>query len=112
MPELAIDRYLAQLALAQVDALVLGCTHYPLFRPLIDARAQALLGADARVVDSAEATARELVETLDARELRRTGAAPGTLTMFVTDIPGRFGEVASRFLGRPIEGLRVEQIDL
>ena len=36
----------------------------------------------------------------------------GGLSMYVTDIPGRFGEVASRFLGQPIEGLSVEQIDL
>jgi hypothetical protein len=32
--------------------------------------------------------------------------------MYVTDMPGRFSEVAGRFLGRPIEGLRVDAIDL
>jgi glutamate racemase len=91
---------------------VLGCTHYPLFRPLIDQRAQVLCGAETRVVDSAEATARELELLLDERRLRRAHDGEGDLSMYVTDMPGRFGEVAGRFLGRPIEGLDVEQIDL
>jgi glutamate racemase len=111
VPELVIDRYLGELAHAQVDTIVLGCTHYPLFRPLIDARARALAGPDTEVVDSAEATAAALARTLDERGLARS-EGDGALRMFVTDIPGRFGEVASRFLGRPIEGLDVAQIDL
>ncbi len=111
VPELVIDRYVGELAEHRVDSLVLGCTHYPLFRPLIDVRAAALCGAGACVVDSADATAEELARTLHTRELARL-AGPGDLALFVTDVPGRFGEVASRFLGRPIEGLRVEQVDL
>jgi glutamate racemase len=112
VPELAIDRYLGDLAVHQVDSLVLGCTHYPLFRPLIDARAQALFGPDTIVVDSAEATASALARVLEQRGLARSSSAAGDLSMYVTDMPGRFSEVASRFLGRPIEGLAVEQIDL
>ena len=115
VPELIIDRYLSELSLQNVDALVLGCTHYPLFRPLLDQRALALCGGDVVVVDSAEATARELAVVLGQRDLVREAVVddPQTdLKMFVTDMPGRFGEVASRFLGRPIEGLSIEQIDL
>lgn len=111
VPQLVIDRYLGDLAQHGVDTVVLGCTHYPLFRPLLDARARALCGAETAVVDSAEATALALTTMLDARELR-TARGQGGLAMYVTDIPGRFGEVASRFLGQPIEGLSVEQIDL
>ena len=112
VPELVIDRYLSELAGFQVDVVVLGCTHYPLFRPLLDARARALCGAQTAVVDSAEATARELELLLEERGLRRAADGQGDLAMYVTDMPGRFGEVAGRFLGRPIEGLKVEQIDL
>lgn len=112
VPELVIDRYVTELARSRVDAIVLGCTHYPLFRPLLDARAALLCGPDAVVVDSAEVTANELAQTLDDRGLGRATSAPGELSMFVTDMPGRFGEVASRFLGRPVEGLTIEQIDL
>jgi glutamate racemase len=115
VPRLVIDRYMAELASFGVDTVVLGCTHYPLFRPLLDERARALCGPETRVVDSAEATARELACLLEERGLARKGQGPGDLTMYVTDMPGRFGEVAARFLGRPVdgvEGLKVEQIDL
>jgi glutamate racemase len=112
VPRLVIDRYLAELATCRIDVIVLGCTHYPLFRPLLDARARDLCGPETQVVDSAEATACDLEALLAERGLRRAGDAPGDLAMFVTDMPGRFGEVAGRFLGRPVEGLDVEQIDL
>jgi glutamate racemase len=123
VPELVIDRYVSELAVHTIDTLVLGCTHYPLFRPLLDARARLLCGPDTAVVDSADATAEALVRTLEARGLARAPSslgsrtqphvsAQGELTLFVTDIPGRFGEVASRFLGRPIAREEVQQIDL
>ncbi|HEX5658240.1 MAG TPA: hypothetical protein VFX59_13650, partial [Polyangiales bacterium] len=89
----------------------LGCTHYPLFRPLIDERVRALCGSHAVVVDSAEATAEALAQMLTQRDMLCTGAR-GDLSLLVTDMPGRFAEVASRFLGEPIEGMAVEQIDL
>ncbi len=112
VPTLVIDRYLSELARHGVDSIVLGCTHYPLFRPLLDARARALCGPDTVVVDSAEATAEELHELLDTRGMARSSSSAGSLRMFVTDMPGRFSEVASRFLGKSVEGLAIEQIDL
>jgi glutamate racemase len=112
VPRLVVDRYLGELAQCQVDTIVLGCTHYPLFRPLIDERAAVLCGSGTRVVDSAEATARELVQLLEERAMARRSREPGDLSILVTDMPGRFGEVAARFLGRSVEGLGVEQIDL
>jgi glutamate racemase len=112
VPSLVIDRYLGELSRDHVDTVVLGCTHYPIFRPLLDARARELCGAETRVVDSAEATARELFELLTERGLLRASSEPGALSMYVTDMPGRFSEVAGRFLGRTIEGLRVDAIDL
>lgn len=112
VPELVIDRYLAAVAGHDVDALVLGCTHYPLFRPLLDERARIMCGAATRVVDSAEATVAELAQLLTERDLARPVGSLGDLRLNVTDIPGRFSEVAARFLGRSLEGLAVEQVDL
>jgi glutamate racemase len=112
VPSLVIDRYLGELSRDRIDTVVLGCTHYPLFRPLLDARARLLCGGNTQIVDSAEATARELADLLAARGLLRRAATPGELSMYVTDMPGRFSDVAGRFLGRPIEGLKVEAIDL
>jgi glutamate racemase len=111
VPALVVRRYLEPLVAADIEALVLGCTHYPLLRGVIEQELANLNGRPLPVVDSAEATASELAELLDQRELR----APrdrGSLRLLVTDMPRRFSEVASRFLGRALEGLDVEAVDL
>jgi glutamate racemase len=95
-----VHRYLAPLADAGIDAIVLGCTHYPLLKAAI---AQELPGI--ALVDSAEAIAAEVRE--------RFGGGPargGTHRFFVTDLPERFAPVAERFLGRPVE--RAEHVDV
>jgi glutamate racemase len=109
VPRLAVERYLARLAPAGVDTLVLGCTHYPMLRPVIEQVARASLGPDSRVVDSAEATAHELVTFLDERGMLREGGE-GSLQLLVTDRPQMFADVASRFLGYAVE--EVEVVDL
>jgi glutamate racemase len=108
-PQLAVQRYLARLAPAAVDTLVLGCTHYPMLRPVIEQVARATLGHGARVVDSAEATAHELVSFLAARGMQRPAPA-GALHLLVTDRPQTFADVAGRFLGHPVAD--VEVVDL
>lgn len=110
VPRLAVRRYLEPLARAHVDVLVLGCTHYPLLRRVIDAEAHELLGPEVRIVDSARATAQDVHDFLNARGLATPDTGRGTLRLQVTDVPGRFGEVAARFLGEPAPA--VEQVDL
>jgi len=97
---LVARRYLAPLAALRVDALVLGCTHYPLLKGAIAAE---LPGA--ALVDSAEAVAAEV-----AGRLGPFAGGAGTHRFFVTDVPGRFVSVAARFLGQPVES--AEQIDI
>jgi glutamate racemase len=90
-------RYLAPVREAGVDAVVLGCTHYPL---LAGAIAAELPGVT--LVDSAAAIAAEVRE-------RFPGAAAGgpvSHAFLVTDTPDRFLRVAPRFLGRPVESAR------
>jgi glutamate racemase len=91
---------------------VLGCTHYPLLRELITHELADLSGAPIPVVDSAEATAAELEKLLADRNLAQSRPHPGALRILVTDMPGKFSEVAARFLGESVEGLDVTQIDL
>ena len=100
-----VSTYLAPLRSAEIDVLVLGCTHYPLLREAI---AEAM-GPTVRLVDSAEATAVETARVLGASNLLRSGSG-GRREYFVTDLPERFVEVGARFLGHPIEG--AEQVDL
>ncbi len=112
VPELAARRYLEPLALAGIDTLVLGCTHYPLLAPVIERQATSLLGRAIPIVDSGVACAAELTTLLDDRRLRRAASHGGSLRLFVTDRPGKFADVATRFLGADLEGLAIEQVDL
>jgi glutamate racemase len=110
VPRLAVRRYLEPLAAADVDVIVLGCTHYPLLRPMIESETAKLLGPDARVVDSAHAVAQEARDFLRARELARRTADGGSIGLCVTDMPKSFADVASRFLGHDVP--EVELVDL
>jgi glutamate racemase len=92
------------------DVLVLGCTHYPLLKPLLHRVAP----AHVTVVDSAESTARsvashlrQLLPPAPADEERR--AAP-RLRFFATDSIEKFRRLGERFLGRSIED--VQHVDL
>jgi glutamate racemase len=93
------------------DTLVLGCTHYPLLRPLIERAVR----PGVKVIDSAEAAAQAAVELCNGRLEGRVattagGAAETEVRCFATDSVEKFGRLGSRFLGRPVG--RVELIDL
>jgi glutamate racemase len=90
------------------DALVLGCTHYPLLRPVIEAS----VPKGMRVIDSAEATADAAARLLNGRG---TGVAAEAdcdtiIRCFATDSVEKFQRLGSRFLGRPVG--EVELVDL
>ena len=110
VPRLAVERYLSQLTSHEVDTLVLGCTHYPMLRGLIERVAHDVLGPSAQVVDSAEATAHELNAMLGARVPRAGDDRAGGLHLMVTDRPQMFASVAARFLGHDVDD--VEVVDL
>jgi glutamate racemase len=100
------------------DTLVLGCTHYPLLRPLLD-RA---VPAGMKVIDSAEAAANAAVRLfneqagcpiLSTSSVERVGddpAHPTEIRCFATDSVEKFERLGSRFLGRPTG--KVELVDL
>ncbi len=110
VPRLAVRRYLEPLARAKVDVVVLGCTHYPLLRPVIEEQARELMGPRVVVVDSAHAAAADAREFLQTRSLARERTQPGRVELLVTDVPKSFAEVAGRFLGGEVP--EVEQVDL
>jgi glutamate racemase len=103
--ELVAQRYLEKLR-GQVDAAILGCTHYPLLAPTI-ARA---LGPAVRVVDSARATARELARLLDDRGLRRAADDGAQHRFLFTDQNPRTGEMCARFFDQRVD--QIEVVDL
>ncbi len=111
VPRLAARRYLEPLAKADVDVIVLGCTHYPLLRGVLESETRALAGDATRIVDSASAVAQEVHAFLNGRGLAREPKGKrGTLSLTVTDVPKTFSTVAARFLGE--ETHDVAQVDL
>ena len=114
VPELAVTRYLEPLMRAEVGVILLGCTHYPLLKPVVKRVAARLGGAEVPLVDSALATA-DVVRTLleEGRIPRATPTENGRcrLELLVTDLPAGFAERAERFLGTH-DMPAVEQVDL
>jgi glutamate racemase len=96
---------------ARVGCVVLGCTHFPPFRGLIERELYELGGRGIPVVDSAEQTALDVKRFLDEREMKTDATGPGALTVLVTDMPASFDRVAARFLGVPLPEGAV-QVDL
>jgi glutamate racemase len=95
---LVAREYLAPLGDAGIDTLVLGCTHYPLLKPLISQ----LLGADVRLIDSAEETAAETARVLDQCGLRAP-ALSASHRFVASDAPQQFLRLGQRFLGETIQ---------
>lgn len=98
---LIVREYLAPLSTRAISSLVLGCTHYPLLRPLL---AEAM-GPEVALIDSAEETASEVARLLATRGLSAAGANPGTLRVVASDAPHHFRTMAGRFLDRPLEAV-------
>ena len=103
---LIATEYLAPMQDAGVDTLVLGCTHYPLLKPLLGE----ILGPDVVLIDSAEETAAETARVLGARGLRAVGRRDASLTsdrprhrFIASDAPDHFLRLGQRFLGSAIE---------
>src|SRR6478736_3991244 len=89
---------LAPLKEAEVDTVVLGCTHYPLIRPIL----QRVFGRDVTLVFSADETAREVSETLARKAIENDARREGTYRFLTTGDPVAFREMGSRFLQLPI----------
>jgi glutamate racemase len=94
------------------DVLVLGCTHYPLIKPLL----RRMAPEHVEIVDSAESTAREVARQLQigalpaAAQTRRERRGAAELKFFATDSAEKFRMAGTRFLGLPVED--VVHVDL
>ncbi|MFQ6614877.1 MAG: glutamate racemase [Fidelibacterota bacterium] len=98
---LVAEKYLSRMAIGDLDTLILGCTHYPLLKPLL----QSVVDGKTTLVDSAETVADRLVRELDRNALNAPSRQQGKLDIFVTDTPAQFESVARRFLGHPLENV-------
>jgi glutamate racemase len=87
------------------DVLLLGCTHYPLLRPVLES----LAGKEFTIVDSAESTAQAVAASIPTRHATR-GTDSSSLRFFATDSAEKFRGLGERFLGRKI--MNVEHVNL
>ncbi|MCX7956910.1 MAG: glutamate racemase [Endomicrobia bacterium] len=94
--------YLAELNTKNIDTLILGCTHYPAIKMLI----QDIVGKDVRVIDSAIETAKAVKEILEKNNLFRLKNFRPKYNFFVTDDPENFIRIGHYLLGREIKHIK------
>ena len=92
---LTAQNYLQDLKEAGIDTLVLGCTHYPLLKPVI----AEVMGGGVTLVDSAAETALTVAGILAQKKMLRPTSEVGNHHYYVSDIPAGFIRVGNRFLG-------------
>jgi glutamate racemase len=98
--------YCAPLREAHVDTAILGCTHYPFVRALL----QRLLGPEVGLISSGTAIARRVQHALSTRELGTPRTGEGSYSFLCTGDAAAFAEVGSRFLQLPMGD--VDHVDL
>lgn len=97
------QEYLRPVMAEKVDTLVLGCTHYPLLKPLL----QDVVGPEVSLVDSANAMAERAAALLTDMSLHNPGRGAPDYRFWVTDVPLRFQTIGERFLGRTLSNVHV-----
>jgi glutamate racemase len=98
--------YLDEFRGSGIQSLILGCTHYPLFKEVIP---KVLNGDAVEIIDSAESIAESAKAKLTQLELLNMEG--GDFQCFVSDRPQRFQELAERFLGRTLDEVDVVDLD-
>jgi glutamate racemase len=94
----AVREYADPLKTADVDTVILGCTHYPLIRPIF----QRVFGRGITLVFSAEETAREVAETLARKGIENEAGRDGEYRFLTTGEPAAFRTLGERFLQLPL----------
>lgn len=93
--------YLAPLKKAGVDTVILGCTHYPLLKPVI----KKVMGQGVTLIDSAQQVAIEVKKILSSDNLLNK-QRKGRHKFFVSDNPEWFTDLAQRFLGHKVKDIK------
>ena len=92
---LVAEEYLSPLKDNDIDTLILGCTHYPFLKPII----QRVMGEDVVLIDSAIEVARMTKEILKEKELLRGKNADVSHKFYLSDVSANFIELGERLLG-------------
>jgi glutamate racemase len=101
--------YLRPLLKHKIDSLVLGCTHYPLLKPILRR-----VAGKVELIDSAEETAKAVRSRLEQDGLLLHGRKKGRVAYFSSDDPDTFAQLGARFMGQSlakVQRIRLEGID-
>ncbi|MGE5498438.1 MAG: glutamate racemase [Syntrophothermus sp.] len=99
---LIAEEYLKEFKSLGIDTLVLGCTHYPILAGVI----QSVIGENVKLVDSGIAAASVVKSELQRIGFETNSFSNGLQDYYVSDIPQKFSEIASVFMGKPLEHIR------
>ena len=102
---MTLKKYLSDMMREKVDTLILGCTHYPLLENTI----QKIVGNTVKLIDSGKETAKAVKQLLIDTNLLNQSGKIGLDKFYVSDIPMKFEEIGSRFLGKKLDN--VERVD-
>lgn len=105
--EAVARRYAAPLKRARVDAVILGCTHYPYLKPVL----AKVLGPRVKLIDSARETALETRRVLSGLDLRAAAGRRGRREFYASDAPERFARLGRRMLGAPMKRVALHPFD-
>ncbi|HEX5894520.1 MAG TPA: glutamate racemase [Solirubrobacterales bacterium] len=101
-----VRSYCAPLKRAEVDTVILGCTHYPLVAPML----QRVLGREVRLVSAGHAIAATAQRTLELSGLATANKEEGTYSFMCTGKPDAFRELGTRFLQMPLGDVELVQL--
>ena len=101
-----VRSYCAPLKRAEVDTVILGCTHYPLVAPML----QRVLGREVRLVSAGHAIAATAQRTLELSGLATASREEGTYSFMCTGKPDAFRELGTRFLQMPLGDVELVQL--
>ncbi|TYO97335.1 glutamate racemase [Desulfallas thermosapovorans] len=107
-PETAelLHKFLNPLIKSAVDTVVLGCTHYPFLRPLVES----IMGPEVKVIDTGCAVAKRVHQVLQSEDLLAESAAIGTGIFYTSGNPKEVGQIIRRLWDQP--DITVEYIDI
>jgi glutamate racemase len=103
-----IDAYMSDTAFQHIDTLILGCTHYPLVQPQVEAFFAANRKAPVQVVSSSATTAQHVAQQLAALHLLNPGPKPLPDRFYVTDLTANFQLMAEQFFAPGIQLARLK----
>jgi len=96
------ETYLGRLKSAKIDTLILGCTHYPLLKPVL----KKVMGPRVKLIDSAQEVAFEVQAVLQSTGQARTTPRKAQYRFLVSDRPQHFRLAARKFLGYDIKSVK------